>query len=282
MLMLRTLDESRAIEQRIRPGASVAIIGGGFIGLEVAAALRERGCRVVVIEVAELLLPRLGCAEASRRVLDHHCAAGIDIRLSSTVVEADGASLHLSDGTALAVDFVVAGIGVIPETGLASAAGLEVNDGIVTDEFGRTSDPDIFAAGDVTRHYNPLFGRHLRLESWQNANAQAAAAGRTMVGSPTLYAEVPWVWSDQGELNLQMAGAPFDVDETILRRGDEDGLTVFQFSGDRLVGGVTVNRGQEMTPIRRMLLTGELADDRQLLADPAIPLRRFIMGRAAA
>ena len=280
---LRDLDECRALERRLREKPAVVVVGGGFIGLEVAATAAKLGCAVTVIETADRLLPRLGCPQASDAVLAHHRASGIDVRLASAVVGGERGRLLLKDGSNVMADVVVAGIGVSPETSLAEAAELATDDGVLVDEFGATSDPDIFAAGDVTRHYNPVLGRTIRLESWQNANLQAEAAGRAMAGSPKAYVEVPWLWSDQGDLNLQMAGAPAAVDRAIVR-GDaagHDGLSIFQFEGNRLVGGVTVNRGKDMTMIRRLLSGGELALPPETLADEDVPLRRFAPARQA-
>ncbi len=281
---LRTIDDAGRLGDGLRGQADVAVVGGGFIGLEVAASAARLGCRVTVVEAADRLLPRLGCPDASTFVLAHHRAAGIDIRLQTHVVRGDDRSLTLSDGAVIPAALIVAGIGVAPDTALAVAAGLDCDDGILVDEYGRTADPAIFAAGDVTRHYHPLLGRPIRLESWQNANVQAEAAGRTIAGVPTAAAEIPWLWSDQGDLNLQMAGAPETIDATVIRRGSDDaeGIAVFQLADGRLVGGVTLNRGKDMPLIRRMLGNAALRPDPAALADPAVPLRRLLPAREAA
>ena len=284
ILYLRDLDECRVLEGKLRDRPSLAVIGGGFIGLEVAASAAILGCRVTVIEAADRLLPRLGSPEASAAVLAHHRALGIDIRLNAGVSRGEGDVLFLNDGSTVGAQVIVAGIGVVPETALAEGAGLAVDDGVLVDEFGMTSDPLIFAAGDVTRHYHPLLGRRIRLESWQNANMQAEAAGRAMAGVRTPYQEIPWLWSDQGDLNLQMAGAPAAVDRTVVR-GQPDGAagaTIFQFDGERLVGAVTLNRGKDMTMIRRLLGQNALALPIEQLADETVPLRGFMPARAAA
>lgn len=282
-LALRSLDDCRAIERRLEGHPAVVIIGGGFIGLEVAATLVGRGCRVTVVESASRLLPRLNCPEASQAVLDHHGKIGVDVRLACRVSGGGDRSVQLEDGELLDADLVVVGVGVLPNTRLAEDAGLEVDDGVLVDEFGRTSDPDIFAAGDVTRHFNPLLGRRVRLENWQNANQQGEAVGRNMAGVPTTYAEIPWLWSDQGALDLQMAGAPIDPDTVIVRGAcaDEEGISVFQFEGNKLTGGMTINRGKEMPIIRRLLAASKLSAPPELLADVSIPLRRFLPSRGA-
>jgi NADPH-dependent 2,4-dienoyl-CoA reductase/sulfur reductase-like enzyme len=280
---LRTITDAQALERRLAPGRRVAIIGGGFIGLEVAASARARGCEVVVLEAADRLLPRLGSAEASEHVMRHHLRCGIDVRLGARLAGSDGRRLRLSDGGVLDTDLLVAGIGVSPNIELASRAQLATDDGIITDEYGRTSDPNIFAAGDVTRQWHPALGRRVRLESWQNANLQAEAAARSMMGLPPVRCEPPWVWSDQGSLNLQVAGAPAEIDRTIVRRDDVDGSTsIFQFLGERLVGGITLNRAKEMALIRRVLTDPTSSFDPSMLADASIPLRRAMRTTAKA
>jgi NADPH-dependent 2,4-dienoyl-CoA reductase/sulfur reductase-like enzyme len=170
---------------------------------------------------------------------------------------------------------------VSPNIELASRAQLATDDGIITDEYGRTSDPNIFAAGDVTRQWNPALGRRVRLESWQNANLQAEGAARSMMGLPPVRCEPPWVWSDQGSLNLQVAGAPAEIDRTIVRRDDVDGSTsIFQFLGERLVGGITLNRAKEMALIRRVLTDLTSSFDPSMLADASISLRRAMRTNA--
>jgi NADPH-dependent 2,4-dienoyl-CoA reductase/sulfur reductase-like enzyme len=278
---LRTIADAQALERRLAPERRVAIIGGGFIGLEVAASARARGCEVVVLEAADRLLPRLGSAEASEHVLWHHVRCGIDVRLGARLAGSDGRRLRLSDGGVLDTDLLVAGIGVSPNIELASRAQLATDDGIITDEYGRTSDPNIFAAGDVTRQWNPALGRRVRLESWQNANLQAEGAARSMMGLPPVRCEPPWVWSDQGSLNLQVAGAPAEIDRTIVRRDDVDGSTsIFQFLGERLVGGITLNRAKEMALIRRVLTDLTSSFDPSMLADASISLRRAMRTNA--
>jgi len=284
ILSLRTLDDGRHLAEMLGGRPALTVVGGGFIGLEVAASAAKLGCAVTVIEAADRLLPRLGSPDASAVVLDHHRRTGVDVRLGVKAVSGEDGRLRLSDGSEAAADVVLAGVGVAPDTALAEAAGLDCQDGLLVDAFGCTSDPEIFAAGDVTRHHNPLLGRSLRLESWQNANVQAEAAGRTIAGVPTESAEIPWLWSDQGDLNLQASGAPLVVAHTVLR-GDprgEDGLTIFQFDGGRLVGGVTINRGKEMPMIRRLLAQPDLRLDPDRLADATTPLRRLLPASEAA
>jgi len=259
---LRTLDDARALRPRLQPGSSIVIVGGGFIGLEVAAGAQALGCQVSVLEAAPVLLPRLGSTIASEKVLDHHRRAGIDIRLDTRIAYVDGTRLVLSTG--------------------AEAAGHAVDDGIHTSECGETWDGALRAAGDGPRHFNPLLQRHLRLESWQNANLQPEAVARTIMGERVAYAEIPWLWSDQGDLNLQAAGAPAQVDMTVQRGGDSTGVSIFQFACGALVGGITINRGKDMPVIRRLLRQAQPIDDPEALADDSKPLRAFLRAGAAS
>lgn len=273
---LRTIDDSRAIEARLRPGRNVAVVGGGFIGLEVAASARKRGCTVTVIEAADRLMGRGVMPAVSEAFLGLHRANGVDVRLGAGVdrLEGDGAVARavLADGTVLAADLVVVGIGVTPETGLAEAAGLEVDDGIVVDERCRTSAPGIYAAGDATSHYSPHYGRHIRLESWENAQNQAIAAARNMCGEDFVHTGAPWMWSDQYDVGLQVAGVPAEWD-AVVYRGDPASreFLAFQMAGGEVVGAQSVNRPRDMRFARRLIGGG--AADPTALADEAIPLR---------
>ncbi|HEY0911673.1 MAG TPA: FAD-dependent oxidoreductase, partial [Bradyrhizobium sp.] len=208
---LRTIEDSQRLEKSLGGGAHIVVIGAGFIGMEVAAAARLRGCAVTVLELADVpmargLPPLLGAAYA-----DLHRARGVDVRTSISVQritdENGRARVHTDSGEFLA-DAVLIGIGVVPNVDLAQAAGLEIANGVVVDEYGRTTDSRIYAAGDVTSHFNPLLGRRVRLESWQNAQNQAIAVARNILGAAKPYAEVPWFWSDQYDWNLQIAGIP--------------------------------------------------------------------------
>ncbi len=280
VLYLRTVEESLAIESYLKPDASILVIGGGFIGLEVAAAAKVRGAKVTVLEAAPTLLARMAIPEVSDHVLRYHRGLGIDIRLETFVLEMEASdtvtAVKLSSGERLATDLIVVGIGIDPENKLASEAGLEVENGIITDEHARTSDPSIYAAGDCTRHFNPRYGRKVRLESWQNAQMQAETAGKNMAGENAVYDAVSWIWSDQHELNLQVAGLPDKVTETVVRGDREKGeFALFQFEGEKLAGGITVNLAREMPIIRRMLAADKIFAKAQL-ADPATKLRDLL------
>ena len=180
--------------------------------------------------------------------------------------------LHLADGAASAADVVVVGIGVIPEDGLARAAGLAVDGGIVVDQHGRTADPAIWAAGDVTQHFNPLLGQRIRLESWQNAQNQAIAVAKNIAGIETVYAEVPWFWSDQYGINMQITGLPQDGAQEVVR-GDLDGFAglLFQMAGGRLIAAVGLNAARDLRFAKQIIQLGGAVSAAEL-ADPAVKL----------
>jgi NADPH-dependent 2,4-dienoyl-CoA reductase/sulfur reductase-like enzyme len=276
---LRTLDDSRAIDAALAPGRKVVVIGGGFIGLEVAASARLRGCEVTVIELADRLMARGTLPEISATFLALHRERGVDVRLNTGVARLEGAGaverVVTSGGEAIAADLVVVGVGIVPDTALAETAGIRCANGIVVDEFCRTSAPDIFAAGDVTSHFNPIYGRHIRLESWQNAQNQAIAAARVMCGQETPYAELPWMWSDQFDAKLEIAGIPERWSEVVFR-GDITGrdFMIFLLEAGRVVGAMSVNQPRDMRFARRLLQTGKTIDA-AALADPAVSMREL-------
>jgi len=274
---LRTIDDSRAIEALLSDGANVAIVGGGFIGLEVAASARKRGCDVTVIEAADRLMGRGVIPAVSDAFLALHREHGVNVRLNAGVERFEGAGrverVLLADGTAIAADLVVVGIGVVPETGLAATAGIEIDNGIVVDAHCRTSVPDIYAAGDATSHHNPHYGRNIRLESWENAQNQAIAAARNMCGEDFVHTGVPWMWSDQYDVGLQVAGVPAEWD-TVVYRGDPASrdFLAFQMAGGELVGVIAVNRPRDMRFARRLIGSGKPVDPKAL-ADEETALR---------
>jgi 3-phenylpropionate/trans-cinnamate dioxygenase ferredoxin reductase component len=209
---LRDFDDTQAIRARLGPGVRAVVIGGGFIGLETAASAVKRGATVTVLEVANRLMGRAVAPEIGTWFAELHRKKGVDVRLGVRIKALDGAGKVervVLDGTdPIPADIVVAGIGIVPNVEIAAVAGLDVGNGIVVDEFGRTSDPAIFAAGDCALQPNAFLGRRLRLESYQNAQDQAMAVARNMVGEPKAYEDSLWVWSDQHDVNLQMTVAP--------------------------------------------------------------------------
>jgi NADPH-dependent 2,4-dienoyl-CoA reductase/sulfur reductase-like enzyme len=209
-----------------------------------------------------------------------HRDNGVDLRLGAEIAEITGDAenpvIHLAGGAKLQATAIVVGIGVVPNDALAAACGLDVENGIIVDEHGRTSDPSIYAAGDVTRHFNPLLNVTLRLESWQNAQNQAIAVARNIAGHSTIYAEVPWFWSDQYGINMQITGIP-TPDATEIIRGDLDGFNglLLQMSGVKLIAAIGLNATRDLRFAKQII--GLKSDvDPAKLADPTIKLSDIV------
>ncbi|MBL8835325.1 MAG: FAD-dependent oxidoreductase [Alphaproteobacteria bacterium] len=281
---LRDLADSAAIAADLERPGRLLVIGGGWIGLEVAAAARKRGRDVTLVEAAPRLCNRALPPDLAEHLATIHAAHGVELRLGKTVTRLEGqgrvSRAVFSDGATLDVGAVVIGIGVQPNAELAAEAGLEIdpaNGGIVVDDNGRTADPAIFAAGDVASHPNDLVGRRIRLESWENAQNQAihvAKAIRGTAGGP--YAEVPWFWSDQYDVNIQLVGLPQRWDRTATRGDPASGtFLVAYFDGPALVGAAAFNAGRDLRFVRRMMqLRVAVAPER--LADPQVKLQDLL------
>jgi len=270
---VRDFDDTQAIRARLEPGIRVAVIGGGFIGLETAASARRRGCEVTVIEATDRLMGRAVAPEVGEYFETVHRDHGVDVRLSTKVARilGDGKveGVELEGGEAIPADLVVVGIGIVPATELAEQAGIECDNGIVVDEYGRTSDPNVWAAGDVANQPNAFLGNRVRLESYQNAQDQAMHVARNMIADePTPYEDSLWVWTDQYDVNLQMAGQPDDYDQ-VVTRGDPDSgsFTLFYLKDGRLVAVNTINAGRDMRAAQRLMQSGKTFDPTRL-ADP--------------
>ena len=278
---VRTVADARALRVQLAPGRRVAVLGGGFIGLEVAAAARQRGCDVTVIDPAARLLQRALPEVVGAYARRLHDARGVSFQLATLPrairrAAGGGATVETDRGDVQA-DIVVVGIGVVPNVELAQAAGLDVDNGIRVDAGCRTADRAIFAAGEVTMHFNPLLGRHVRIESWQVAENQPAVAAANLLGADETYAELPWLWSDQYDCNLQMLGL-FGGERTIVVRGDPASgpFTVFGLGDDgKIVAVAAANLGRDIGASRRLIAAGAVPDPVKL-ADPAVNLKTFL------
>ena len=279
---LRGLDDTAAIRAGISPGARVIVVGGGWIGLEVAAAARKLGAEVTLVEALDRLCGRALTPDFAARLLDLHREHGVEICLGTSIerFEGDGklARAVLSDGAIVETALAVIGIGLVANVELAAEAGLAVDNGIKVDEFGRTSDPDIFAAGDVTNHPNALLGRRIRLESWENAQNQAIAAAKAMLDKGEAYNEIPWFWSDQYDVNIQLAGLPEDIDRTVIR-GDADSREFVEFylKDGRIEGAAAMNNPRDVRFAKRLIQSKKQIDPAQL-ADPGVKLQALLKG----
>jgi len=286
---LRDVVDSHALEARFLPGKRLVIVGGGFIGLEVAANAIARGCTVTVIEAGPRLLMRAVPALIEERMRARHRAAGVDIRLGRQVTVIAGDShvtgVHLDNGQAQPCDTVLISIGVVPRTALAEAAGLAVDNGIVVDRTLRTEDRAIFAAGDACAFSHDLFGGRIRLESWKNAEEQGPLAARNMLGAAEECSAVPWMWSDQYEMTIQIAGLPDRATYSVERRLAPDATIVFHLADDgRIVGtsGVGPNGAiGRAVRLGQMMIERSLYPDPAALADPSINLKTLMREQAA-
>lgn len=285
---LRTLADAARLAGELHAGRRMVVIGGGFIGLEVASSAARRGLEVTVVERQGALLERALPADIAAHVERLHRGHGVAVRTGAAVARIAGdatgqrvAAVEFADGSALPADVVVIGIGIIPNTELAEAAGASSADGVVVDEYGRTSVEGIWAAGDVTNHFNPILGRRVRLESWQNAQNQAIAVARNMVGELQPYAEVPWFWSDQHGVNIQMAGVAAPQAQTVWRGepGTERALAFSVLDG-RVACAVAFNSGGEMRFVRKLIETRASVSP-AALADTGRKLKDLVKDLAA-
>lgn len=277
---LRTTADVERLKVRVKPGARALILGAGYIGLEVAAVLRELGMSVTVLEAQERVLARVAGPEVSRFYQELHRGHGVDLRLKTGLVQLTGeqgkvALAELSDGQQLAIDLVLVGIGVTPCDSLAREAGIACENGVLVDEDARTCDPNIYAIGDCSVRPLLHYGRTGRLESVHNALEQARLAAHHLMGLDRPHGEVPWFWSDQYGLKLQTAGLSAGYDQTLVR-GDLTGgkFAVYYLSGRRLLAVDAVNAMADFMFGKR--LAGSQAElSLDALRDPALDLKTF-------
>jgi 3-phenylpropionate/trans-cinnamate dioxygenase ferredoxin reductase subunit len=255
---LRTIADVDGITDGLTPQSRVLLVGAGYIGLEVAAVMRQRGCEVTVLEAADRVMSRTVSVEVSRFYEKCHRDAGVAVQCGAAVKALHGTSriraVETTDGRTFDCDIVIVGIGIVPNVELAAAAGLPCSNGIVVDEHARTRDPHIVAAGDCTNHPLPLLERRVRLESVPNAIHQAKVAAATLVGTPMAYSEVPWFWSDQYDLKLQIAGLSTGYNEVVVR-GDpaSRSFAAFYLRGGELLAVDAVNSPREFIAGKKLV-----------------------------
>ena len=278
---LRNLHDVERIKAHIRAGGRAVIVGGGYIGLEVAAVLNKLGMRVTVLEMMDRVMQRVTAPEVSEFYTRVHQEEGVAIRCGIGVSGFEGDAqvrqVLCDDGGHYDADLVVIGVGIVPNLELAREAGLKTDNGIVVDACARTSDPDIVAAGDCTFHYNPVYDRMLRLESVQNATDQARVAAAAVCGRETKYHALPWFWSDQYDLKLQIAGLSQGYEEVVVR-GDRQGsraFAVFYLRQGRVIAVDAVNKAAEFM-LGKRLITDRVEVDKNVLADENIHMRELL------
>jgi 3-phenylpropionate/trans-cinnamate dioxygenase ferredoxin reductase component len=285
ILYLRTLDDARHLRDELLPGRRLAIVGGGFIGLELAASARARGADVTLIEALPRLLSRAVPELIAAQIQARHELEGVTLIFGDGIAAIEGnasaATVQLKSGRRVQADLVLVGIGAIPNVALAAAAGLAVDNGIAVDRYLATSDGDIFAAGDCCSFPLDIYGgRRVRLESWRNAQEQGTLAARNMLGAGGAIANVPWFWSDQYELTLQIAGLS-DEGVTVVRRDLGAGATVlFHLAADgRLVAASGIGIGGAVAKdirLAEMLIARRASPAPQDLSDPSVKLKSLL------
>lgn len=274
---LRTIADVDRIRGDIAPGKRVVIVGAGYIGLEVAAVCRQLDLDVTVIEMADRVMSRVVSPEVSGFFEQQHTRHGVKLMLSTglTAFTGDGrvTAVATSDGATIPADLVVVGVGILPNTELASAAGLDVDNGIVVDDRCQTSDANIYAVGDCSAHPNSIYGRRIRLESVHNALEQAKTAASNICGDDSHYSQVPWFWSDQHELKLQIAGLSEGYDEVVMRGDAETGSFACLYLRDGVLIAVDAINSPRDFVQSKVLIANRAAIDPAKLADSELALK---------
>lgn len=282
-LVLRNFEDAVSIRSQFMPGQRIVIIGGGFIGLELAASAAKRGCNVTLIEAQPRILMRGVPEEIARIIHDRHIEAGVTLITGVGLRDIAAKAVNLADGRTVPADVIIAGIGASPETSLAEKAGLAIENGIAVNEKLQTSDPDIYAAGDCCSFPHPLYGHmRIRLEAWRNAQDQGALAAENMLGANKTYAAIPWFWSDQHDLSLQVTGLSHNTSTTVTRQISPDAVMLFHLDeAGRLLGASGVGKGNAIAreiKLAEMLMIRGISPTADQLADPAVSLKALLKG----
>jgi 3-phenylpropionate/trans-cinnamate dioxygenase ferredoxin reductase subunit len=281
---LRTIGDAVELRDEMDRARSIAVVGGGYIGLEVAATAIKRGHEVTVLEAGQSVMGRVLAPEVAGILAGIHRQRGVKIKTGTAVRKMErglgGLTLTLAEGEAATFDCVLIGVGASAADELAREAGLETEDGIFVDEFGRSSDPDIYAVGDVARLKHGTQNRHVRLESWQHAERHAKAVCSNIFGAAAPYNDVPWFWSEQYELNIQMVGIPASWDDLVFRgEVDSGSFSVIYLSNGEIVAANCFNRPKEVTPLRKMIAS-QTRPSKRALADVTTDLRSLASERS--
>lgn len=272
---LRCMNDALALRQALQPGRNVALVGGGVIGLEVAAAAIARGCNVVILEKASCVLPQIGSQALSQYAKDLHATKGVNIVCGASIKRANAHGIELEDGSVFPADLVLIGVGVESSADLARAIGLQVGHGIKVTATGVSAIDGIYAAGDVAEQWSRCHDRWMRVENWANAQNQAIATAKNMAGQETMYDAPPWFWSDQYDANIQIVGHPGGGEE--IARGDvaTGRFTTVSVRDGEVVGGIAVNSPRDMAVLRRLVASRKPVRKNEL-ENPAFELKRAL------
>ena len=280
-LLLRDFGDTAVLREAFQPNKKIVIIGGGFIGLELASSAKKRGCDVTLIEAQPRILMR-GVTEAIAKIVnDKHVNEGVKLLIGTGLAKLEKHAVHLADGRIILADTIIAGIGAAPEVALAADAGLKIENGIACDENMRSSDPHVFAAGDCANFPHGLFGaKRTRLEAWRSATDQANTAALNMLGGSKSHLAIPWFWSDQFDLTLQIAGMPELGAQIVGRQLSPDAFVEFHLNPEgRLVGASGIGKGNTIgreVRLAEMLIAKNISPTASDLADANIQLKTFL------
>lgn len=281
LLYIRGIDDVHLLQEKVADGMrQIVLVGGGFIGLEAAATLTKLGHSVTVVEAMPTIMPGLVAPELAHYIRAMHTRNGVRIienaPVSDVMLGSDGYRVNLADGQQLNADLVIIGIGVVPNTEVAAEAGLFCDRGILVNEYAQTNDPDIYAVGDCANGMHMRYGEHTRLESVQNAVDQATVAAKSILEQDVAYDALPWFWSDQYDMKLQMAGLSRGYDDCVVRGDMTDGkFSVCYFKNDTLIAVDSVNAVPDHMAARRLLIAGTPLT-REQCKDLASPLKAYL------
>lgn len=284
LFYLRDINESTKIKNKFNSSENILIIGGGFIGLEIASSAKQLGKNVNVVELADNLMGRIVPKEISTIVRKKHEENGVDIHLRTNITSikknTDNYTIQLSNNASVICNMIIVGIGAIPNVEIFDNTALKIDNGIITNQYNKTSIENVFAAGDVSNFYHPLYEENIRLESWKHAQNHGVSAGKNIVGQKTEYSEVPWMWSDQYNLNLQLTGRCDEYDSLVKRGKDEnDGIIYFFMKNNQVFGACGVGIGGKIA--KDIRIAGILSDKKikvaeSDLSDSSIKLNKLL------
>ena len=251
LFYLRNIDECKKIIDKIENIKNILIVGGGFIGLEIASSMSKLNKKITLVESSSQLMGRIIPQEISNLIFEKHSQSGVKILLNTIVLNAKKKGGHyqinLSNNNKIEVDIIIVGIGAIPNTDFLNSSDINLDNGIITNEYCETSRDNVYAAGDVASFFHPIYKSYMRLESWKHAQDHGINAGSNLIDQKKKYDEIPWMWSDQYDLNLQLTGVCNDYDKKIYR-GDnlDEGIIFFFIKNDKIMGACGLSKGPKI------------------------------------